>query len=894
MLTAKAQYKLANAEKYFKEHLSLGDHHAKGDYYTEGKQVVGQWFGMGAEQLQLRGDVSLDDFVKLCRNANPNTDELLTQRMKANRRVFYDFTLSPPKSVSIVALIASDQRVERAHEQATISALRELEKFAAARVRKNGASAYRHTGNIVSAVFRHDTSRALDPHLHCHCVVFNATYDNVERQWKALETYEMLQAAKYAENVYYHELAQELKRLGYEFQNNLRGDFEISGVSPELIERFSKRHNEIDEKTRELLEKEPDKRCQNLKDIRERIAHNERARKIKDIGRKRLGELWDKQITKDEKAGLAGLKQVPNVIRAKRRTTVEKAVGWAEEHLFDRRSVVNEFELWRYALEHGRGENFSLKNLKSLTEHKSYIRNETRSGKITTRKTLEREQQIIAAAQNGSNQFKPFHAGHQTQNTLLDAEQREAAGRILSSQDFVTLFRGGAGTGKSFTLKEVWGGLLQAGHAVHVIAPQRQQVLDLQNELGCHGATVSEFLTKGEMDHGAVVVVDEAGQIGAKQMSQLFELVQNLGGRLILSGDTRQHGAVEASDAMRAIEKFAGLDAIELTTIRRQNPELAKTEAERKAIKEYKLAVVEARNGQLAASFNRLNKTGAIVQCGFSEQHQFLADKFIELTAKGHSTVVVSQTWSEIHKVNEQIRVGLRKRGLIGQADVTVTALEKLDLTDAQKRDERFYSELSVIVFNQSAAGFGPGTQAKLVQIGEHELFVQAAGKIRPVSFKELERISVCKPKEMALAADDRLQLKANAKTELGIQFANGELVSIKQVQDNGQIELKDGRILPKDYRQFMHGYAVTSYAAQGKTGDYVIFSDSAIHAATNQKQWYVTISRGRKGIHIFTTDKQQLRENITRSGNRELASDLAFHNIQSRGIKPRSVRAFY
>ncbi len=101
----------------------------------------------------------------------------------------------------------------------------------------------------MAAVFRHDTSRALDPHLHCHCVVFNATYDATERQWKALETYEMLQAAKYAENVYYHELAQELRRLGYEFHNNQRGDFEINGVSPELIKRFSKRHNEIDKKT---------------------------------------------------------------------------------------------------------------------------------------------------------------------------------------------------------------------------------------------------------------------------------------------------------------------------------------------------------------------------------------------------------------------------------------------------------------------------------------------------------------------------------------------------------------------------------------------------------------------------------------------------------------------
>jgi len=86
---------------------------------------------------------------------------------------------------------------------------------------------------------------------------------------------------------------------------------------------------------------------------------------------------------------------------------------------------------------------------------------------------------------------------------------------------------------------------------------------------------------------------------------------------------------------------------------------------------------------------------------------------------------------------------------------------------------------------------------------------------------------------------------------------------------------LKDGRTLEKDYRQFVRGYAVTSYASQGKTVDYVLFSDSAVKAATNRQQWYVTISRGRKGIKIFTSDPQQLRENVARSGDRELALDL-------------------
>lgn len=883
MLTAKAQYNLANAETYFKEHLSVGDYHAKGDYFSEGKNVAGKWFGAGAERLKLHGDVGMDDFVKLCRNVNPISDELLTQRMKANRRVFYDFTLSPPKSVSIVALAAGDYRVEQAHERATFTALRELEKFAAARVRKDGASTYRNTGNIIGAVFRHDTSRALDPHLHCHCIIFNATHDAAERQWKALETYEMLQASKYAENVYYHQLAQELKRLGYVIENSPRGDFEISGMAQELIKRFSKRHNEIDEKTRELLDKKPDKRGQNLNEIRDRIAHDERARKIKDIGRKRLRELWEKQITDVEQSELTVLKQHHKANALKTNPGLKSALAWAEDHLFDRRSVVNEFDLWRYALERGRGESFSLERLQSLTASKPYVRKESQRGKITTRETLEREQRIVADAENGRGQFAPFSANRLVQNAALDAEQCRAAQQILSSRDFVTLFRGGAGTGKSFTLKEVRQGLLDAKHPVHLIAPQRQQVLDLENELECRGATVSEFLTKREMERGAVVIVDEAGQIGAKQMLELFEFVQEHNGRLILSGDTRQHGAVEASDAMRAIEKFAGLDAIELTTIRRQNPELAKTKAERRAIAEYKLAVAEARNGQFVASFNRLNKNGAILQCGFYEQQKFLTEKYLELAAQGHSTVVVSQTWSELHKVNEQIRAGLKSRGLVGQTDVAITVLEKRDLTDAQKRDARYYCEKSIVVFNQKAAGCRPGTYGRLVHIGEHELFVNATGKVCRISFDNLERISVCEPREMALAAGDRLQLKANAKAASGRPLANGELVTVRRVENNGQIELEDGRILPEDYRQFTRGHAVTSYAAQGKTGDYVIFSDSAIRAATNQKQWYVTISRGRKGIYIFTTDKEQLRENIARSGNRELAIELVGRKIRPR-----------
>ena len=65
---------------------------------------------------------------------------------------------------------------------------------------------------------------------------------------------------------------------------------------------------------------------------------------------------------------------------------------------------------------------------------------------------------------------------------------------------------------------------------------------------------------------------------------------------------------------------------------------------------------------------------------------------------------------------------------------------------------------------------------------------------------------------------------------------------------------------------------------------DHVLFSDSTIKAATNAQQWYVSISRGRHGIRIFTPDKEQLRENITRSGHRPLAMELAPGFVPRRG----------
>jgi conjugative relaxase-like TrwC/TraI family protein len=880
MLAPKAQYSLKDAKRYFKEHLGVGD------YYAEGQHVPGQWFGKGAEDLELRGVTTTEQFERLCENLHPQTGQKLTLRQNgtrietgkngvahetANRRVFYDFPFSPPKSVSIAALVGDDKRIVEAHDRAIMAALNQLQTFAATRVRKNGECTDRNTGNIVAAIFRHDTSRALDPHLHSHAIVFNATFDPVEKQWKALQNYEMMVAQKFVENVYYHELARELVKFGYGIENKPRGDFEVRGMAPELIDKFSKRHKQIDDATRELLQREPDKASGNVAAIREHIAHKERPQKVRDMGLEKLQQLWDGQMTAAEKASLQKC-QFPKVASP---ISPLDAIQWAEEHLFERRSVVSEHELWRHALEYARGQNVSVAEIQSASRQRAYLRNEDKPGQVTLREHLEREWDIVCAARNGRGKCGAFQHNYRSRNLQLDDEQRAAVERMMDSWDFVTLFRGGAGTGKSFTLREVQSELERAGHAVLVAAPQRQQVMDLEHDGFRNVQTVSALLAKQELPRNAVLLVDEAGQIGGKQMHALFQLAQSHHARLILSGDTRQHGAVEASDALRAIEKYSGLESIELTNIRRQNPALAKSIAERERIKQYRQAVEAARDGHIAQSFHLLDKLKVIESCTLADQHEKLATRFLELAKEHQSTVVVSQSWNEIHQLNDEIRATLKREKLIGESETPVTGFQPLNLTDAQKRDARAYESNSVLVFNRDVRGFKVGAVARLKSIEDEHLLVESEGRAGKIPFKHLDKVTLCQCKEISLANGDKLQLKANGRATNNQKLANGELVTVKTVHADGRIGLTDGRILDKNFRQFVRGYAVTSYAAQGKSVDHVLFSDSAAKAATNNQQWYVTVSRGKKGIHIFTTDKAQLRENITRGGERPLAVDI-------------------
>jgi conjugative relaxase-like TrwC/TraI family protein len=880
MIQTKIQFSLSNAKEYFREHLGAGD------YYSEGQKIAGEWIGRGAERLGLKGAVDEKAFIALCEGKHPETGKRLGQRMnstrhegedvKANRRIFYDFTIAPPKSVSVVAL-AQDDRILKLHENAVRQAMSELEKLAGARIRKSGQNTERVTGNIVTATFRHETSRELDPHLHTHCVVFNATFDQVENRWKALQSSGMYRAHRYATNLYRHELSKGLRALGYQIENHSRG-FEIKGVSQSIIERFSKRHQQIDEETRTRLAK--GEKVRNVKDLRERVAHGNRRRKMKNSTAEALRSTWTKEMRPEEVAALRNLESVKP--RLAEKIDLTGVVAWAEQHLFERRAVVPEHELMSAALERGRGEDFDLGALRQAIDQRGLLR-EKGTDKITSREVLGLELEVVVTAHDGRNQHVAMSPDYRA-STSLSAEQTVAVEKILRSRDFITLFRGGAGTGKSFALKEVERGLTAANRSVVVLAPQRQQVEDLQAD-GLKANTLASFLQDKQLAKGAVVIVDEAGQIGARQMAELFRVVRANQGRLILSGDSRQHGAVAASDALRAIEKHSGLKPAVIQSIRRQDPTLGRTEGERAFIGEYRSAVKAAAEGNVTKSFDTLDRLGCIREVGGLNQHEMLVAEYLNALERKEKALVVAQTREEVSKVNEAIRTKMRDAGKLGTG-ASMKTYQPVDLNEAQKRDSRYYQAGHHVGFIRGYGRFAKGEVCPVIGANEKGVILEKDGVQTTMSYRYANRFVVAAAKEMEIAPGDRLQLKFNGKSAEGTRLNNGELVTVREMTPDGSLVVEAAKgarkTLAPSQRLLVRGYAVTSYGSQGKTVDTVIMSDAANRAATDANQWYVTISRARQKVVVFTPDKSALRVQVQQAGARELALDLKLENPPS------------
>jgi conjugative relaxase-like TrwC/TraI family protein len=637
MITARPQKNVQTAKRYFREHLGHGD------YYSEGQTVRGVWLGNGAARLGLVPGAAATEaaFLRLCENQHPLTGAQLTVRKRVkDRRVFHDFVVAPPKSVSLLALLAGDARLSDAHAASCTAAMAQLEQLAACRVRRGGRVEERRTGEIVAACFQHDASRSLDPQLHTHFVVFNASRDAVEERWKSLETWRMFEHLGFVTEVYRAELARRVQNLGYRLRQT-KGGFEIEGVSEDLIQRFSKRRQAIlAEASR--LEEELGKTVSN--NGRAAIAHAIRERKLRDLSPAEVRAFQRAQMSATEIADLERLKAEamapapkPRVAavaaEAQQRVEVQPELaaevrvhtvsprrlrGWRDQPLprrADRRSAGGAGLRARSPLRAAkcRGPARPARSCAAAWRGEVTLARAgggagpahgvPGAGRAPGHQAgLAEEQRLIALVNGGVAQCRPLQAGWAGAAGLND-EQRAALHALLHSPDRVLALRGAAGSGKTEVLRG-FGDALAGRHEAVFLGPTKSSVKAL-HEAGLAGAvTVQAFLTNVTLQQRLqrpVLVVDEAGLLSNRQMLALAEWVEARRGRLVLAGDSRQHAGVEAGDALRVLERHSALQTVALHQIQRQTD------------LEYRAAIADFAAGHGARAVSRLDRLGAVV-----------------------------------------------------------------------------------------------------------------------------------------------------------------------------------------------------------------------------------------------------------------------------------------
>src|SRR5271165_3770077 len=863
MFTGKPQKNRAAATTYFDEHLSHND------YYTQTETQAGQWIGVGCERLGLQpGEVvTRDAFLKLCDNLHPETKQQLTQTTIKARRIFFDFQCAPPKSVSILAVTMNDQRIIEAHREASTLALRELEQFAATRIRKGGIEDKdRVTGSLVGAAFMHTSSRALDPQLHTHFVLFNCTWDKTENRWKALQTSGMFDAVHYGTEVYRNELVKRLQGIGYKIRHTSSA-FEIEGVEPELIERFSKRSKERDA----AVAKEQLRLGRKLtKDEVANVVHQTRPKKLKgasdeQVRRQQLGEIgfFEKRALRKVIAGANGRAVTPAET-----VSESAAVEHGLAHVFERNSVAPEHRILEAALVKGRGQ-LDLPQLKEKLAADDHL---VRVGsEYSTRHILSRELALIRSVNAGIEAVAPV-TRHYEAPAYLGHDQRKALAHVLTSPDRVTGFRGLAGSGKSTALVELAHTLHRQGFEAVFCAPTASAADTLRRD-GLEDAMTlerfySDLRTRSRLSPRSVVVLDEAGAVGLESMAKLFDLAERKDFRVVLCGDTGQHSSVSRGDALRILEQYSGYRFSELTTIRRQKPAAFRQVVELAAAK------------QTDKAFAKLLELGAVTevlahghQTDDGQLYQRAADAYLSATKHGKSALLVSPTWAEIEAVTDKVRDTLKAQGVLGQQEEAVAVFDSLSWTEAQKKNASQFVPGQRLRFVRQTKHFDRGDTVEVVATVENGLRVRRADgvEVNFIPATAAASFDVGEARELKVSPGDWLLLQANH----GKDFINGQRVQVRQIQ-NGRIALADGRSLPAGFNVFTHGYAVTSHSSQSKTVDEVLLvASSRSFGAVNREQFYVSISRGRERVHVFTDDADLLARRVTDSHIRKAAVEL-------------------
>ena len=859
------------ATSYFNEGLSK-----EGNYYLD-KKINTHWKGETSKLLGLEGkEVNKNDFSKLANNIHPEShNERLTVRNVEKRKAGYDATINVPKSVSIVQFFTQDKKILEAINSSNEAMMKAIEADAQTQANIGNERFYTNTKNIVYSPFLHYQSRpspikengktvyANDPMIHVHNFVMNVTHNPIKERMQSLELGNIWRNAEYYQEVFHSNLSHKLNRLGYAIERT-HDRYEIKEAR-QFNERFSNRTKHIEKVAKEKNITDPKALSQ--------LGAKTRLPKSKSLSEKALHKNWMRRLNPEETKHIKNIKgkhtETPKAI------TPKQAIDMALEHHFERKSAAPTKRILATALKYGYSSFLPEAAEKELNSRKNVVRSEIDTIEyLTTHELIRAEDRLIDQATAGKGKFPALNSKYKPKQKILSDEQRNVIKDILASNDQTNAIKGFAGTGKTTVLSEINAGIKQAKKPLIAVAPSTQAVNVLKKK-GFDAYTIASLLhpnntkLQDKLNRG-VLLVDEAGMIGVKTMSDLLDLTSKNKARAILSGDTKQHSSVLAGDAMRILEEKAKLKTATIKTIIRQKPE------------DYRKAVQKLAVGKTKEGFKALDKMNAIKELpDHDKRMETIANDYVLSVTKNRSALIISPTHAEGGVLADTVRKKLREKGKLAGKDRSFETLKSLSFTEAQKKDTANYKDGDMVRFTRNQkGGFKAGIHYEVIQSNSpNEIIVRhsVTGQKHKLPHAQPEHFQVYQKTETALAKGDLIRLTNNSKTIEGNKIANGTRHKITGFTKAGDLRLSNGKTLSKSSKHFTQGYVETSHSSQGKDAQDLFIAQSEMSfAGSSREQFYVSVSRGTHSVKIYTSDKIELKKYISRSGERMSAHEVA------------------
>ena len=811
MLSAASVKSASGAAEYF----AKDDNHAAEYYAGEHGGETSGWEGKGAELLGLSGGVSKETFEKILSGELPDGERV---GQVPNRQSGTDLTFSMPKSASVMALVAGDQRVLKAHWTAVKTTMRWAEgKFAEGRTYERIKSGEpMRTGNLVYALFAHDTSRALDPQGHIHVVIANMSR-MANGAWQALHNGQLWKNNTTIGAAYHANFREELGKLGYDTEiTGKHGQFEIKGVPKEVLAEFSQRREAIVEKAKELGYTSP-------KAI-DKITTNTRDPKLNVDDREKLSDTWraraaargfdGKQLIADAVArsgqsltddrpgtrqriadtltnlaaalgnmfrpqdplisqGLDRLRLTPNDVRT------QHAVASAIRILEQREAAFSIPEMTKTALDLGlRGvtaEKADARITELLRDEKLIPGKSDRIDNVvthvTTPQALATEEKILAQIERAQGAVAPIVAPYLASQRLADAAgdrplntgQMAAATLALSSSDRIVAVQGVAGAGKSTMIASMARVAENEGCKVLGLAFQNKMVGDLREGAGIEAQTVSSF-------------VNTYARAALMGQGDRYEAARDaLKGTVIVLDEASLVGS-EPMKHLVGIANALGVDRLVMVGDRQQLSSIdagkAFALAQAGGIKMARMDEnLRQRTDQLrsvAALANRGDVRGAMEVLGdklrASPEHiKSAANEWLALPQEERDRTMLFASGREARsELNTRVQDGLKADGTLLASGRDFTVLERVNTTHEELRYPQVYQAGQTLEVARAVReiGLGRGSYAVLGVDARGRVELRAGNKTIRFDPQKISPLDTREP--LGLAQSEKITLHEN------------------------------------------------------------------------------------------------------------------------------------